>query len=157
MLQSSCTAAAICTSFPKAIVDVHCLVVESGGSDLAVAVCAASVALSDAGIPMYDLMAASAVVRLASCQLVRKTSQATASSTCQHPSYKVLDAGLRLQSRVEGQLLLDPTNEEASREDGSLVLALLPSRNMVRPRCQPVVTVSLALGDLRQSLAGAPT
>lgn len=62
MLQSSCTAAAICSSFPKAIVDVHCLIVESGGSDLAVAMCAASVALADAGIPMYDLVAACAVV-----------------------------------------------------------------------------------------------
>ena len=36
-----------------------------------------------------------------------------------------------MQSRVDGQLLLDPSTEEASREDGSLVLALMPSRNMV--------------------------
>ena len=64
MLQSSCTAAAICTSFPKAIMDVHCLIVESGGSDLAVSICAASVALADAGIEMRDLVAACTVVRL---------------------------------------------------------------------------------------------
>ena len=74
---------------------------------------------------------------LASCQRTWNTSEPSACSSCQqHPAEVTFDAGLRLQSRVDGQLLLDPTNEEASREDGSLVLALLPSRNMVRLHCQ---------------------
>ena len=38
---------------------------------------------------------------------------------------------LWLQSRVDAQLLLDPSAEESSREDGSLLLALMPTRNMV--------------------------
>ena len=43
--------------------DVYVLVLESGGADLAVAACAASVALADAGIQMADLVSACAVVR----------------------------------------------------------------------------------------------
>ena len=49
-------------TFPKANVDVYCLVMESGGSDTAVAITAASLALADAGIEMYDLVAACKVV-----------------------------------------------------------------------------------------------
>lgn len=43
--------------------DVYALVLESGGADLAVAACAASVALADAGVQMADLVSACAVVR----------------------------------------------------------------------------------------------
>ena len=49
-------------TFPKANVDVYCLVVESGGSDTAVVITAASLALADAGIEMYDLVTACKVV-----------------------------------------------------------------------------------------------
>lgn len=38
---------------------------------------------------------------------------------------------LRLQSRVGGQLLLDPTSDEAHREAGSLMLAMMPTPNLV--------------------------
>ena len=37
-----------------------------------------------------------------------------------------------LQSRVDGTLLLDPSHEEMLKDDGSLLLALMPTRNMVR-------------------------
>lgn len=36
------------------------------------------------------------------------------------------------QSRVDGHLLLDPTIDEAYREDGSALLAMMPSANAVR-------------------------
>ena len=49
-------------TFPKSNVDVYCLVLESGGSDVAVAITAASLALADAGIAMYDLVSACSVV-----------------------------------------------------------------------------------------------
>ena len=49
-------------TFPKSNVDVYCLVLESGGSDVAVAISAASLALADAGIEMYDLVSACSVV-----------------------------------------------------------------------------------------------
>ena len=49
-------------TFPKSNVDVYCLVLESGGSDAAVAITAVSLALADAGIEMYDLVSACSVV-----------------------------------------------------------------------------------------------
>jgi len=52
-----------CHTFPKAVVDVYVTILESGGSDLAVAVSAASVALAIAGVELYDLVAACRVVR----------------------------------------------------------------------------------------------
>jgi hypothetical protein len=48
--------------FPKAVFDVSAMVLESGGSDLAVLVTAASVALADAGVELYDLVPAVQVV-----------------------------------------------------------------------------------------------
>jgi len=36
------------------------------------------------------------------------------------------------QSRVGGQLLLDPSAGEARRHDGSALLAMMPARNLAR-------------------------
>jgi len=55
-------AAVLLHTFPKANVDVHCLVLESGGSDLAVCISAASLALADAGVEMSDLVSACSIV-----------------------------------------------------------------------------------------------
>ncbi|KAL3153408.1 hypothetical protein ABBQ38_011746 [Trebouxia sp. C0009 RCD-2024] len=82
-------------SFPKSNVDVYCMVLESGGSDVAVAITAASLALADAGIEMYDLVSACSV------------------------------------SRVKGQLLLDPTSEESYHEDGTVLMAMMPTASLV--------------------------
>ena len=62
VVQASLEAAVQTQTFPKANVDVFCLVIESGGSDTAVAITAASLALADAGIEMYDLVTACKVV-----------------------------------------------------------------------------------------------
>ena len=50
-------------AFPKATLDVWALVLQAGGSELAVAVTAAAAALADAGVEMRDLVAACSVVR----------------------------------------------------------------------------------------------
>lgn len=50
-------------SFPKAAADVYVLVLEAGGGELGVAATAAALALADAGIEMFDLVAACTVVR----------------------------------------------------------------------------------------------
>lgn len=50
--------------FPKAAVDVFCIVLEAAGGEVAAAITAASLALADAGIPLYDLVPACAVVSL---------------------------------------------------------------------------------------------
>lgn len=69
-MQTALEAAAQLASFPKAVVDVYCLVLEAGGSELAVAISAASLALADAGVEMSDLVAACSTVRLSSDRLM---------------------------------------------------------------------------------------
>ncbi|GMH11977.1 hypothetical protein Nepgr_013818 [Nepenthes gracilis] len=61
MLHKALEGAIILESFPKTTVDVFALVLESGGSDLPVVISCASLALADAGIMMYDLVAAVSV------------------------------------------------------------------------------------------------
>ncbi|CAL8463888.1 g3423 [Coccomyxa elongata] len=94
-MQTALEAAVRLQTFPKANVDITALVLESGGADLAVCICAAGMALADAGIEMEDMVSACSV------------------------------------SRVDGHLLLDPTVDEACREDGSALLAMMPSANAV--------------------------
>eukprot|EP00898_Chlorokybus_atmophyticus_P003166 jgi/Chlat1/3850/Chrsp26S04153 len=48
-------------TFPKSVVDVYVLILESGGADAAVAVTCASMALAHAGIALHDLVAACCV------------------------------------------------------------------------------------------------
>ncbi|GKV08319.1 hypothetical protein SLEP1_g19968 [Rubroshorea leprosula] len=61
MLHKALEGAIILETFPKTTVDVFALVLESGGSDLPVVISCASLALADAGIMMYDLVAAVSV------------------------------------------------------------------------------------------------
>ena len=61
-LQTALEAAVRLQTFPKANVDIYCLVLESAGADLAVCICAASLALADAGIEMEDMVSACSVV-----------------------------------------------------------------------------------------------
>ena len=44
--------------FPKSVVDVHALVIQDDGGALAAVLSAASLALADAGVEMFDLVAA---------------------------------------------------------------------------------------------------
>ncbi|KAM5584177.1 hypothetical protein ABKV19_003837 [Rosa sericea] len=61
MLHKALEGAIILETFPKTTVDVFALVLESGGSDLPVVISCASLALADAGIMMYDLVASVSV------------------------------------------------------------------------------------------------
>ncbi|KAJ6927898.1 hypothetical protein NC651_011805 [Populus alba x Populus x berolinensis] len=63
MLHKALEGAVMLETFPKTTVDVFALVLESGGSDLPVIISCASLALADAGIMMYDLVAGVSVVR----------------------------------------------------------------------------------------------
>ncbi|XP_021760125.1 exosome complex component RRP41-like [Chenopodium quinoa] len=58
VLHKALEGAILLESFPKTTVDVFALVMESGGSDLPVIISCASLALADAGIMMYDMVAA---------------------------------------------------------------------------------------------------
>mmetsp|Transcript_27910 Transcript_27910/g.61247 ORF Transcript_27910/g.61247 Transcript_27910/m.61247 type:complete len:235 (+) Transcript_27910:128-832(+) len=64
-LHQALSSSVLLDKYPKAVIDVFVMVLESGGSDLAAAVCAASVALADAGIEVWDLVPA--------CQVVKST------------------------------------------------------------------------------------
>ncbi|KAH7838503.1 hypothetical protein Vadar_027363 [Vaccinium darrowii] len=61
ILHKALEGAIILDSFPKTTVDVFALVLESGGGDLPVVISCASLALADAGIMMYDLIASVSV------------------------------------------------------------------------------------------------
>lgn len=63
VLQSSLEAAVQLDAFPKSVVTINCVIMESAGSELAILITAASFALADAGIPMFDLVAACQIVR----------------------------------------------------------------------------------------------
>ncbi|XP_065865058.1 exosome complex component RRP41-like [Euphorbia lathyris] len=64
MLCKALEGAIMLETFPKTTVDVFALVLESGGSDLPVVISCASLALADAGIMMYDLVAGVSVAGL---------------------------------------------------------------------------------------------
>lgn len=49
-------------------------------------------------------------------------------SKCHVMTLRTMDC---LQSRTAGQLLLDPTTDEAYREDGSLLLAMMVPSSLV--------------------------
>lgn len=63
LIQTALESAVLLEHFPKATVDVYVCVLEAAGAEVAAAICAASLALADAGIAMRDLVAACAVVR----------------------------------------------------------------------------------------------
>lgn len=48
--------------YPKSLIDIYITVLENDGSDLAAAITCASMALADAGIEMYDLVAGCTVI-----------------------------------------------------------------------------------------------
>lgn len=61
-MQAALESAVQLEAFPKSIVHIKCIIMESAGGDLAVLITAASLALADAGIPMLDLVTAVAIV-----------------------------------------------------------------------------------------------
>lgn len=48
--------------YPKSVIDINVMVLESGGGALGAAITSASLALADAGIELFDLMSACSVV-----------------------------------------------------------------------------------------------
>ncbi|RAL37489.1 unnamed protein product [Cuscuta campestris] len=75
MLHKALEGAIMLDSFPKTTVDVFALVLESGGSDLPVIITCASLALADAGILLYDLVAAVSVSCVGKNLLIDPTSE----------------------------------------------------------------------------------
>ncbi|XP_048371190.1 exosome complex component MTR3 [Sphaerodactylus townsendi] len=62
-LQEALEPAVRLARYPRAQLDVSALLLQDGGSALAAALCAAGLALADAGVELYDLVAACALCR----------------------------------------------------------------------------------------------
>jgi exosome complex component MTR3 len=57
-------------TFPKAVIDVFCTILEAGGSETAATITAASLAVADAGVEMKDVVTACEVARVAGTTLL---------------------------------------------------------------------------------------
>ncbi|KAL6053255.1 Exosome complex component MTR3, variant 2 [Balamuthia mandrillaris] len=66
LMQQALEVSLILDTFPKAEVDVFALVLQADGSALSAAITAASLALADAGIEMYDLVPACSIASVGS-------------------------------------------------------------------------------------------
>lgn len=106
---------AISTSIPlellrKSVLDVYVLVLQSDGSILPASIMAASLALSDAGVELYDLVAACSVA-----VLPREISS-------------VEEGSQRGKGRDKPyHLLTDPTEEEILKAESVITVAILPN------------------------------
>ena len=61
-MTSALESSVILQKFPKSAIDIYLIVLESDGSVLSSSINAASLALADAGIDMYDLVSSTQVV-----------------------------------------------------------------------------------------------
>lgn len=102
---------------PKSSIDVYVNVLENDGTSscLAAAISAASVALADAGIEMYDQVAASSIV----------------STTVVENTIRLQLLIHNIQAYVQDKIVMDPSAVEEENEDGSLVVSYMPSLNEV--------------------------
>ncbi|KAK6246900.1 hypothetical protein QUC31_018465 [Theobroma cacao] len=156
MLHKALEGAIMLETFPKTTVDVFALVLESGGSDLPVVISCASLALADAGIMMYDLVAAVSVFTLAALLC---TSLAICSSNYYNhaiidavlvPVYQLYVNKFDLVLDVVGKnLVIDPILEEESYQDGSLMLTCMPSRYEVT---QLIFTGEWSTPDINEAM-----
>ncbi|KAG0253274.1 hypothetical protein DFQ27_007505 [Actinomortierella ambigua] len=105
--------------FPKSVVDVYVTVLENDGlaACLAAAITCASVALAHAGIEMLDLVAA--------CSGSYMTVPRNALGQPQ------TDATTTAAGASRDEIWMDADLEEEKHEDGSIVLAYMPSLNQV--------------------------
>jgi len=87
---------------------------------------AASLALADARLEMRDLVAACSLV------CICKSALACGRAVIYAGSYGRDVCADVPQSRVDDALLLDPTPEEAHRQQASALLAHMPLANLVR-------------------------
>jgi len=88
----------------KSVVDVFVMVLQGGGSDFPACVTAASLALADAGVEIYDLVSSCSVA------VVRKENY-----------------GIQINNCDSFYLLADPTDEETQKADGIVTLSILPN------------------------------
>lgn len=111
-------------TFPKASLDVYCTILEAGGSEPAVTITAAVLAIIDAGVEVRDVLTACAVSKT-----------------------KTLKSNGGMNETV---LVLDPTNEEMDREQGGMLIAATGSGSL--DVSQLVVWGPWEEGELKEGL-----
>jgi ribonuclease PH len=89
--------------FPKALVDVHIVVLEAGGGELCAGILASSLALAHAGVDLADVCAAASVCALAAQQ----------------------------QPQSKRRLVVDPTSAELRAASHSTLVCMLPRRGVL--------------------------
>lgn len=92
--------------FPKSVLDIHVLVLQDDGSALATAITSASLALADAGVDLFDIVAACMVAVVPS---ENKTKTGTESMT----------------------LVVDPTASEEKAAPATVLVARMPALDQV--------------------------
>ncbi len=118
----------------KSVVDVFVMVLQDDGSVFAASVIAASMALSDAGVEVYDLVSACSVAVIPR----------------DIPSVRIVhDDDKQLDETSDYILLADPDENEILVADGIITLALMSNWNEVtfwdqRGRLQPNVAAEAA-------------
>jgi ribonuclease PH len=141
LLHAALGPAILLDQLPKCAVKVHCLVLQCGGTDFASAVCGASVALCDAGVPLRGLVAACVVADVCPSSAFSSAapkkkkggkSSASASSTLAVSSELVLDPSLAdIFEGVNGLVTVasmfthnaTPSSPELSNDGSSSVVA----------------------------------
>lgn len=77
LVTSALSGCVLLDRFPMCVVDVYCLVLQAGGSELGAVITAAALALADGGIDMYDMVPACCVSRVEGSLLLDPTTQET--------------------------------------------------------------------------------
>ena len=95
---------------PKCVIDIFVMVLQADGSVLPAAITAASLALADAGVELFDLVA--------SCGLVVSVEEDGISG---------YGGGSKNRGKRKPKLLADPTESEELRSEGGVTIALMPN------------------------------
>jgi ribonuclease PH len=117
---------------PKSVVEVHVLVLEEDGGELAASILAASAALIDAGIDVLDVVSAAQV-----CMLPLPPSSSSSSSGSAAPApapAPAAPAAAAAAAACDPAALLctlDPSSAEASQAQGFTTVAYMPCRQQL--------------------------
>ncbi|EGG23686.1 hypothetical protein DFA_05820 [Cavenderia fasciculata] len=108
--------------YPKTVIDVYVMVLNDDGGVLVAAITAASMALADAGVEMYDMVSACSSICIRN-QSISNGSNGSGSG----------NGSSGAAPKVQSSILLDPTLQEEESKDslGCVVVAKMPSLNEI--------------------------
>ena len=111
-VRTAITSTIVLSAFPKAAVSVHVLVLQDGGSVQSAAITCASLALADAGLELFDLVAGCSVAVLPSGSLaVLPTRDEEKDAVAVIGAAKTMSAGELSHLSISGNLGVESTGE----------------------------------------------